>query len=114
VRGFCFLVGSGEYSPRVILIHMMEPKQTLRPPRWSSKLILLVFAGVFVLGILHPFASVAASHANSLPLPMTDDQSQITNGILVLGILLVVIIIVGVLLGSSGRSGKKPKPKKQN
>jgi hypothetical protein len=86
----------------------MEPKKT-RPPRWSSLLRLLAGIGTLALGVLYPFTGVAASGADALPLPITNDQSVMTNGILALGVILVVIVIVGVLLGSRGAGGKKPK-----
>jgi hypothetical protein len=69
----------------------------------------LAGAGAVLLGALPPSAGVAAaSHVKALPLPFASDQAQITNGILALGIVLVIIVIVGVLLGSRGRARKKP------
>jgi len=70
---------------------------------------MITIAGALICGVSSPSAGVAASQANTIPLPIANDQSQITNGILALGIVLVVIVIVGVLLGSRGRAGKKPK-----
>ncbi|MGB8214140.1 MAG: hypothetical protein WCE68_11325 [Anaerolineales bacterium] len=90
----------------------------MKPTRLSpflDKLLGIVITMMVIIGILLPVGSVkAAERVFGLPLPMPDNQAHITDGIIVLGCLIVVIIFTGVILGTRGTRKHQPnKPKRQ-
>jgi len=69
---------------------------------------------MLVIGFFLPVGTVnAASNIFPLPFPMSDDQAHITDGIIVWGIIIVVIIFLGVIIGRRGTRGRQPNKPNQ-
>jgi len=83
----------------------------IRVPHWLSIALPIVVAGALLFAAFHPTGLAASAGLNSLSLPIPDDQATITNGILILGIALVLVIVIGVLLGNQETSRRNHKNK---
>ncbi len=79
------------------------------------KLLPFVIAMTLVIGFLLPTGTVKAdSNIFPLPLPMSDNQAHITDGIIIWGCMIVAIIFIGVIIGSQRTGKKQPgKPKRE-
>ena len=85
----------------------------MKPARLSPFLVKLLVIVVTVMLIIGIFLLIGTFKTGSkffpLPSPMSDDQAYITDGIMAWGILIVVIIFIGVIVGSHGTSKRQLK-----
>jgi hypothetical protein len=89
----------------------MKPAQFFA---FLGKLLAIVVAAMVIIGLFFPVGTVkAASSVFGLPLPMSDDQAHITDGIMAWGIIIVVIIFSGALLSSRARRKRQPREPKR-
>ncbi len=85
----------------------------MKPDRINpSPVLLLVIVLAIVAASAYPALYVAAQ-GSLQPELLQADQAHITDGIIAMGIVLVIIVIGGVLWGSRGKGRTRP-PKKKN
>jgi protein-S-isoprenylcysteine O-methyltransferase Ste14 len=89
--------------------------KTLKSDRYHPPLVILLTAAVLVtVAACLSLPLRTAAHGLLYPQMLENDQSHITDGIVALGILLVIIIIGGVLWGSRANSKARPPKKKKD
>jgi uncharacterized phage infection (PIP) family protein YhgE len=70
---------------------------------------MIIVAGASILAIFQP-ALTGRVAVDALPFPLPNNQAHITDGVIFLTAFLVVLIIIGILIGSP-RTGRKNKKK---
>jgi hypothetical protein len=73
---------------------------------------MIVVAGTSILAIFQP-ALTGRAAADALPFPLPNNQAHITDGVIFLTSFLVILIIIGILIGSPRTGRKKAKAKKK-
>jgi hypothetical protein len=101
-----------DFAGVILASNAMKPAQFFP---FLNRVLLLVVTIVMGTGIFLPGGTVkAGSNVFPLPFPMSDDQAHITDGIILWGVFIVIIIFIGIILGSRRiRKRRSNKPKRE-